>query len=101
MKRYIEKLKNFLSEQSPDFGYNDADSILEMLYYCYTEENAVDSAVIRCQFKDLDDILSKLSWSENEKVFCLAIDLCICHAKQAFTEGVQVGMRLFTELQDE
>ena len=64
---YIENLKSFLAEQAPCFAYDDANSVLEMLYYYYTEANPVDNAVIRCQFKELD--------------------------------GVQVGMRLFTELQ--
>lgn len=101
MNRYIEKLKSFLAEQSPNFGYDDASSILEMLYYYYTEENSPDSAVIRCQFQALDSVLSKLSWAESERVFSLAVELCVSHARLAFTEGVQIGMRLFTELQGE
>lgn len=100
MNRYIEKLKSFLAEQKPRYGYDDANSILEMLYYFYTEENPVDSAVISCQFKELDDALSSLSWANNEKVFALVVDLCVSHARQAFLEGVHVGLRLFTELQD-
>ena len=99
MNRYIESLKSFLAAQSPNYGYTDAKSILDALYYYYTDENPVDSAVIRCQFRDLDDALSKLSWAECERVFSLAVGLCISHSQQAFTDGVQVGMRLFTELQ--
>ena len=52
MNRYIEKLKTFLAQQSPNFGYDDANSILDMLYYYYTDTNAIDNAVIRCQFYD-------------------------------------------------
>ena len=99
MNRYIEKLNAFLAEQSPKFGYDDANSILEMLYYYYTENNPVDNGVIRCQFKELDSVLSKLSWSECEQVFSIAISLCCSHSQQAFTDGVHIGMRLFTELQ--
>ena len=99
MNRYIEKLKSFLAEQSPNFGYDDANSVLEMLYYYYSDTNPVDSGVIRCQFQALDSVLSKLSWSESERVFSLAVELCVSHARLAFTEGVQIGMRLFTELQ--
>ena len=99
MNRYIEKLNLFLAEQTPCFGYDDANSILEMLYYFYTDSNPVDNAVIRCQFKDLDNVLSNLSWADCEQVFSLSVDLCISHARQAFLEGVHVGMRLYTELQ--
>ncbi len=73
MNRYIENLKSFLAEQTPNFGYDDAKSILDMLYYYYTDTNPVDGSVIRCQFKELDKVLSKLSWAECERVFTLAV----------------------------
>lgn len=100
MNRYIENLKSFLAEQAPCFGYDDANSILEMLYYYYTDANPIDNAVIRCQFEGLDNVLSKLPLKDCDRVFSLAADLCISHARQAFSEGVNIGMRLFTELQN-
>lgn len=99
MNPYIENLKSFLAEQSPNFGYADANSILEMLFYYYMDANFIDNAAIRCQFRDLDKVLSKLPLKDNDKLFSLAVDLCISYARQAFTEGVLVGMQLFTELQ--
>ena len=98
MNRYIESLKSFLAEQTPCYGYDDADSILEMLYYYYTVANPVDNAVIRCQFKELNDILCHLPLSENEAVFSLTGDLCVAHERQAFLDGIHIGMRLFSEL---
>lgn len=100
MNRYIEKLKSFLALQGPCFGYGDANSILEMLYYYYIDENRIDSAVIRCQFKDLGDILDRLPFEDNNAVFSKTVDLCIAHGRQAFLEGVQIGMQLFTELEE-
>lgn len=101
MNRYIENLKSFLAQRSPDYGYEDANSLLEMLYYYYTANNPVDNAQIRCQFRDLDEILSKLTLAENDKVFLLASQLCIAHERQAFLEGIHVGLRLFQELSEE
>ena len=98
MNQYIENLKTFLGEQTPKFPYSDAKSILDMLYFYYADNNPVDSAVIRCQFSELDKVLSKLSLEDCDRVFLLTVDLCVSHAKQAFSEGVQVGMQLFTEL---
>lgn len=98
MNRYIENLKTFLAEQSTNYGYDDANSILEMLYYYYTEANPFDNAVIRCQFKELNDILGHLSIAENDAVFSLTCNLCMAHSRHAFLEGVQTGMRLFEEL---
>ena len=101
MNHYIENLISFLAEQTPNFRFGDANSILEILCYYYTEANPVDNAVIRCQFKNLDNVLSKHSLEDNEEVFSTVVDLCISHARQAFAEGIVVGMRLFTELQNE
>ena len=98
MNRYIENLKSFLSEQSPRYGYDDANSLLEMLCYYYTEHNPVDNGIIRCQFKELDTILSKLSFSDNNAVFHLTGTLCAAYEKQAFEDGIAVGWKLYTEL---
>ena len=98
MNRYIENLESFLSEQSPHYGFDDANSLLEMLCYYYMEQNPVDNALVRCQFKELDAILSKLSFSDNNAVFHLAATLCASYEKQAFMDGVAVGLRLYKEL---
>ena len=45
MNRYIENLKSFLAEQTSNYTYDDAGSLLEMLYYYYTASNPVDNAV--------------------------------------------------------
>ena len=99
MNRYIENLNALLAEQMPKYAFEDADSILDMLYFYYMDANPVDSGVIRCQFRELDKVLSKLSLEDNNRVFMLSVGLCVSHAREAFSEGVKVGMRLFTELQ--
>lgn len=98
MNRYIENLKAFLAKQAPNFGYDDASSILEMLYYYYTLANPVDNAVIRCQLKELDDVLRKLPQEDMDAVFDLSSGLCAACERQAFIDGIQVGIRLYTEL---
>lgn len=100
MNRYIENLKSFLAEQTPCFGYDGAESLMEMLYYYYTVANPIDNAVICCQFKELNDILRRLTVEENDGIFDVVSDLCTAHERQAFLEGICVGLRLFTELSD-
>ncbi len=100
MNHYIKNLKAFLSQQAPCFGYDDANSILDMLYYYYTTENPVDSGVIRCQFAEQEKILSKLSLEDNTALFFVTTDLCVAHARKGFLDGVQVGLRLFEELEE-
>lgn len=99
MNRYIENLKSFLAEQT-NYIYDDANSLLEMLYYYYTASNPVDNAVIRCQFKELNDVLRHLSLTEIDAVFSLAGDLCVTHERKAFLDGIHVGMQLFSELNE-
>ena len=75
INRYIESLKTFLAEQSPNYGYTDAKSLLDALFYYYTEANPIDGTVIRCQFRKLDSTLSKLSLEECNQVFSSTVDL--------------------------
>ncbi|MBE6917711.1 MAG: hypothetical protein E7470_07435 [Ruminococcaceae bacterium] len=98
MNRYIENLKVFLAEQTPCYCYDDAHSLLEVLYYCYATANPVDNATIHFQFQKLNDILRRLTRKEIDSVFSVACDLCISHERQAFLDGIHVGMRLFSEL---
>ena len=100
MNKYIAKLNSFLEQQAPNYGNDDAQSLLEMLHYYYTLANPVDTAVIHCQFKELDDILSKLSLADNNAVFELTCSISASHERQAFLEGIHVGLRLFLELKD-
>lgn len=101
MNRYIQNLRSYLEQQSPCFDYDDANSLLEMLYYCYTSVNPVENNKIRSQFEKMDTVLSQLSLEDNDAVFLLTVNLCGDYQKQAFLAGVHVGMRLFTELQTE
>lgn len=98
MNRYIENLRSFLKEQAPCFGYDDANSILQMLYYYYTVANPIDNAVVRCRFKALNDVLYRLPAAENDAILSITSDLCAEYERQAFLDGIQVGVRLFQEL---
>jgi len=98
MNRYIECLNEYLEAQAPSYGDEDAHSLLEMLYSFYSSENPVFNAEIRHQFQALDDILGQLTLPENDAVFSLTAQLCYAHERQAFMDGIHVGMRLFTEL---
>lgn len=98
MDLYIQSLKKYLAENQPNYGWCDAATLLEMLYYYYTSDNPVDNDRIKKQFQQADQILCQLSLEDNNSIFLLTSDLCEEHAKQAFLSGIQVGMRLFTEL---
>ena len=98
MNRYIDNFKYFLSKQPHNYGFTDANSLLEMLCYYYAENNPVDNSIIRYQFDELDTVLSKLSFSDNNALFLMISTLCASYEKQAFMDGIAVGWQLYTEL---
>lgn len=98
MSPYIEKLKTFLETKPPVLKFDDANSILELLCYYYCMANAVDNTIIHCQFRTLQDTLPRLTIAEFDAVFAITADLCLSYEKQAFIDGVLVGMQLFEEL---
>ncbi len=98
MNTYIEKIKTYLHEQTPDYGYADVSSLLEMLYACYTTHNPINNDRIRQCLAQQNDILSQLTLEENDRMFTTTSELCLIHERLAFLEGIQVGARLVMEL---
>lgn len=99
MKQYIDILKKHLAEHVPNYGYHDAHCLLDMLCNCYTENNPVENAHIRQAFENLDFRLKPLSLQENDAVIDIVCDLCIEYQHLSFVAGIEVGLRLFSELE--
>lgn len=72
-------------------------SVSELLYEYYTEENPIDTEEIRESFREIDQVIRKLSVQENDRVFTLTCRLCSQHERLAFLEGLRVGMQLLLE----
>lgn len=94
----LEEIKAYLAAQEVDFGYRDAHSVWEMLYWCYFEYNPADNDRFRRTLSELDDCMSKLSNRENDRVFDLFNDLSLGYEKAAFLAGLQTGLRLALEI---
>lgn len=93
MNAYMETLKKAL-----DCGCEDAHVLLQMLYYCYREQNPILTQEIRKDFTDLNDILCKLPLRDNDRVSDLTCKLCSEHEQAAFFEGIRVAFQLCVEL---
>lgn len=98
MDDYWNILKTYLAEKKPDYGSTDIHSLIEMLYENYTSHNPIDNQAIRDKFEEMDNILEKLSWDDNNNVFSLASTLCLEHEQVAFMEGFRLGARLVVEI---
>lgn len=75
-------------------------SLLQILCNIYYEYNPVDTPQMKAMFEQLDTILSKLSFSDNNLIFDTVIRLCIECEKTSFSHGIAVGVRLMAELYD-
>ncbi|MBQ7784902.1 MAG: hypothetical protein IJ381_01960 [Clostridia bacterium] len=98
MDSYLETIKTFLSENKPNYGAGNIDSLLGMLYWDYTERNPINSPQIKEDFRRLHSWFDGLSREEDDKIFSLILGLLEQHQFQAFREGMHVGLRMMTEL---
>lgn len=95
MKELLETLKQYILSHPPDNG--DGESILDMLFWHYVENNAIDNKKIRAQFTALRELLA-LPPKDYDSVFYAVSDLCLEHGRLTFTEGVHLGVLLMKEL---
>ena len=96
MKTYIEKLKQRIADNPPDFC--DADSVLGLLYECYNENHPYDNEKIKADFNALYQAMNGMPLREMDKVIYPVCKLCRDHEQAGFIEGIKVGMLLREEL---
>lgn len=99
MNPYIQYLQEYLTEKHIDYGYSDAKTLLDMIYYAYSLNNLIDNEKIRDRFNKANKILSRLTMHDNNQLFEMISELCEEHAHLAFLAGVHVGYLLDRELQ--
>ena len=95
MEKLIEVLQQHFTQNPPDYG--DAESVLDMLFWYYTEYNQIDNEKIKTQFAKLRDYLN-LQPQEYDEVFYIVGDLCIEHSRLAFQEGMRLILALLQDL---
>ena len=99
MEKYFEKLKTYIAKNPPDFG--DGKSVLTMLYEAYAESNKMDDGTIKEDFNELYRLMNGMELREMDKIIYPVCTLCRDHQRSGFVEGVKVGIRLKTELEEE
>ena len=96
MRQILEKLKQRVAENPPNYG--DADSVLGLLYECFNENNPYDNKQIRADFNDLYQQMNGMPLREMDKIIYPVCKLCRDHEKAGFIEGVKIGIRLRDEI---
>ena len=95
MEQILETMKRHIAEHPPNFG--DGDSVLTMLYECYSENNPYDNEQIRAEFTELYKQMNGLPLREMDNIVYPVCKLCRDHERAGFIEGIKIGMRLVEE----
>ena len=98
MEKFLETLKKHIAEHPPNYG--DADSVLTMLYECYSENNP-DNEQIKADFDTLYHQMNGMPLREMDQIMYPVCKLCRDHECSGFTEGIRIGVLLSQELKGE
>ena len=96
MKEFLEKLRQYVADNPPNFG--DADSVLGFLYECFNENNPYDNEEIKADFEELYQQMNGMSLRDMDKIVYPVCKLCRDHERSGFVEGIKIGIRLAHEL---
>ena len=98
MEKYITTLRDHCKQNPPDQG--DAQSVLNLLYRTYTEDNPIDSERIKANFTTLRNHFPELNLKQFDPIFTTVSDLCLECEQLAFVEGFCLGVTLMLELSE-
>lgn len=99
MEKWYRLVLDHLKDHPPDFGDDNAQSVLEMLYGYYNQYNRMDTAEIKAGFEDLYEKMTGMPLRDMDDIIYATCSLCREHEKSGFIEGVKVGVLLAEELQ--
>ena len=97
MKNFYDVLKQYVSENHPNFG--DGESVLTMLYEAYSECNRLDDTQIKDDFHELYQLMNGMELRDMDKIIYPVCRLCRDHERSGFVEGIRIGIMLQHELQ--
>ena len=97
MKNFYDVLKQYVSENQPNFG--DGESVLTMLYEAYSECNRLDDTQIKDDFHELYQLMNGMELRDMDKIIYPVCRLCRDHERSGFVEGIRIGIMLQHELQ--
>lgn len=96
MERYIQALRECAQSHKPDFG--DGESVLTLLYEAYSDNNRMDNAQIKADFKELYRRLEGMDLREMDQILDPVCILCRDHERAGFVDGIKIGIKLEHEL---
>lgn len=94
MKMYVNQLLMHLTQYQSERTSLTGKDLLEQLWYCYLEENRADSKEIREGFREIDMILGQLPLKSADQLFDEVCRQCCRYQREAFLDGLILGMGL-------
>lgn len=98
----LNKLKQYIQEHPTNF-YGDVDTLLELIYFHYTDYSPVETPEFKALINPLERILRSLVETDEEadEYMNIVFELCCAYERQAYVEGIKLGARLVVELMGE
>ena len=92
-----QMLSQYFKENPP--RVDSGESLLDFLYWHYSEYNPIDSETIKNQFETMRRMLN-LPSNLYDQLFCLVCDIVLEQGRLGFIEGMRFGMVLMQELSE-
>ena len=98
MNQFVQAFCEYIQNNPRQYGNEDINSVIYLIYDCFTELNPIDTEEIRAYFGEINDVVERLTVEENDCVFSVVCQLCSVHERLAFVEGFRMGMQLMMEI---
>ena len=97
----LGSLEAYLHSNPPDYRFQ-VESLLELLYYAFTEYNITESPEFKAKIGPLDRKLRDLAETDEaaDEYMNVVYSLCAAYERQSYVEGIKVGARLMMELME-
>ena len=98
MEQFLQKLSAYVAEHPLVLHSEDADTILDALFWVYSEAACADGQVVQRYNENLNRLLNGLPAERVNTIIDTVNDLCWEHERRGFINGFKLGMRLEQEV---
>ena len=96
IKPNIEAIMAYARREPTDYG--QGESVLIMLYECYSDSNRMDDVQTQADFKELYREMNGMELRAMDNIIYPVCSLCRDHQRVGFVEGVKIGLLLAGEV---
>ena len=93
-----QALREHLKDRQFDYGDTPAHSVMEFLYIAYSEISRSDPKEITEGFATLEQFFEGRGTEESTEMFSIICNICFAYEQRAFTDGLQLGAQLLSQL---